>query len=594
VRGTSFELYQDSSGGENWRSPVHRAAGGTVPLAFRGYRVRAGEEEREGLRATPRVVVHDGSAGVSVSLRRFWENFPKAVSAEEGVLAVELFPARFAVPHELQGGEQKTHELWLSFGTEALDPGRDGQRRPLRVRVEPDVFVASGAVPWLTAKENDRNALYLELVERAVEGESSFAAKRERADEYGWRHFGELWADHESRYHEGVDLFVSHFNNQYDVVYGAFLQYARSGDARWLGILEDLARHVLDIDVYHTEEDRPAYNRGLFWHTAHYVDAGLSTHRSYPRGATIGGGPANEHNYSTGFLHYHFLTGDPAAREAVIERAQWVIDADDGSRTRLRWIHRGPTGLASKTRDFDYHGPGRGAGNSIEVLLDAWRLTGEERWLEKATEILRRTIHPSDDPESRGLQDAETRWSYIVHLQAVGRLLDELAEAGRLGETYAWARESLLRYARWMADHERPALDEPEKLEHPTETWAAQDLRKSEVLRLAALHASGEERARFLERAEFFFHHSLETLDSFPSKSCTRPLALLMRYGLMQSWWDGHPDAARPAAEWSGAFPPPVPFVPQKTAALRRLKRWGAAAAVAAVVAAILLVRLAG
>ena len=36
-----FELYQDSSGGDNWQSPVHVNAEGRVPNRFRGYRVDA-------------------------------------------------------------------------------------------------------------------------------------------------------------------------------------------------------------------------------------------------------------------------------------------------------------------------------------------------------------------------------------------------------------------------------------------------------------------------------------------------------------------------------------------------------------------------
>ena len=51
--------------------------------------------------------------------------------------------------------------------------------------------------------------------------------------------------------------------------------------------MHELAVHVRDIDVYHTDEDKSAYNHGLFWHTVHYVDAGTSTHRSYPRRRTF-------------------------------------------------------------------------------------------------------------------------------------------------------------------------------------------------------------------------------------------------------------------------------------------------------------------
>ena len=90
------------------------------------------------------------------------------------------------------------------------------------------------------------------------------------------------------------------------------------------------------------------------------------------------------------------------------------------------------TGLASKTRDYDYHGPGRGAGNSINALVDGWRLTGDRSYLEKCEQIIERSIHPNDDIPARRLLDAENRWSYTVHLQALGKYLDAKAEAAEL------------------------------------------------------------------------------------------------------------------------------------------------------------------
>ena len=49
------------------------------------------------------------------------------------------------------------------------------------------------------------------------------------------------------------------------------MQFLRTGDARWWRLMDDLARHVRDIDIYHTREDKAAYNGGLFWHTNHYM-----------------------------------------------------------------------------------------------------------------------------------------------------------------------------------------------------------------------------------------------------------------------------------------------------------------------------------
>ena len=136
--------------------------------------------------------------------------------------------------------------------------------------------------PRLTPKSDDPHTLYLQLVDAAIEGSDTFEHKREVIDEYGWRHFGEIYADHEAVFHKGPNLLVSHYNNQYDPIAGCAFQFLRSGDWRWWLLMHELALHVRDIDVYHTDEDKSAYNHGLFWHTYHYVDAGTSTHRSYP------------------------------------------------------------------------------------------------------------------------------------------------------------------------------------------------------------------------------------------------------------------------------------------------------------------------
>ncbi len=513
----SLEIVQDSSGGENWKSRVHLDRDRRIATTFRGYRERIDGKERAGLRASPWAAIHDGGRGVSIAPRWFWQNFPAAIEAAPGAVALRLFPRQYASLHEIQGGEQKTHEVVLAFGEEASAPERSLPPDPPLVRPTPAAFAASGAIPYLVPRAPGAPSLHDRLVGRALEGPDTFEAKRERADESGWRHFGELWADHEARFHEGPESFVAHYHNQYDVVYGAFLPFARTGDPRWHRIHEELARHVVDVDVYHTTEDKPAYNQGLFWHTVHYVDADLSTHRSYPKRGSQGGGPDDEHNYTTGLLHRYLAGGDAQARETVIASAAWVIDADDGERTIFRWLDRGRTGLATKTRAFDYHGPGRGAGNSLNALLDGWRLTRDERFLVKAREVTRRVIHPAQDVARLDLLDAENRWSYTVFLQALGKSLDTAEEAGRIDEDYAYARASLLAFARWMADHERPILDAPDRLEYPTETWAAQDVRKSDVFLFAALHSEGADRARFLERAGFFFHRSLRDLDAFPT-----------------------------------------------------------------------------
>src|SRR5262249_24458101 len=141
----------------------------------------------------------------------------------------------------------------------------------------------------------------------------------------------------EATYYTGPLPVISHYNNQYDVLHGLLLQYLRTGDPRWFALADPLARHVMDIDIYQTEEDKAAYNGGLFWFTDHYKDAATCTHRTYSRHnapakiRAYGGGPSSNHNFATGFVYYYFLTGDPNARAAVLSLADWVLNMDDGS-----------------------------------------------------------------------------------------------------------------------------------------------------------------------------------------------------------------------------------------------------------------------
>ncbi|WP_435011868.1 hypothetical protein P12x_005960 (plasmid) [Tundrisphaera lichenicola] len=575
-----FAIQQGSSGGESWQSRNHLNRRAEVTPTIRGYRVDVDGAQSIGLRASPIVTVRGCDSGVTVAVPRFWEEFPKAIEAEGESLHVRLFPGRIGDLFELQGGEQKTHTIWVHFGSSepsGIQP-LEWVHRPARARGTPDWYADSGAIPYLPSASlphDDRRQSYFTAV---VEGPNSFFAKREAIDEYGWRNFGEIYADHEAASYDGTPPIISHYNNQYDVVHGLLVHYLRTGDDRWFDLGDGLARHVVDIDTYKTTRDRASYNGGLFWHTDHYRDAATATHRCYSRAnlspgvGPYGGGPSNEHNYATGLLHYYYLTGDPLGSEAVVGLADWVIGMDDGSRTILGVIDDGPTGFASSTYSPDYHGPGRGAGNSINVLLDAWLLTDSRSYLDKVEELIRRVIHPEDDIASLELIDAERRWSYTVFLSALDRYLGLKAEAGQLDDSYAYAQAALVHYARWMVQYEVPYLDHLDKLEYPTETWAAQDLRKANVLRLASAHVDELARAAMLQKADALADRSWSDLDRFPTRYVTRSLALVMLEGLRDAGLRARPPETAPRSPFPGRFGRPSVFVSQKRRVFASLK----------------------
>ncbi len=571
----SFELYQDSSGGEQWQSANHVNRFGTVTTAFRGYRIMLdGVLASEGHRASPTIRIRAGALSLSAAVPAFWENFPKALEAKNRGVSIRLFPRQYRDVFELQPGEQKTHTVFLHW-TSNPDASLAWTHAPLIATPTPEWYETTKAIPHLAARRldaavSDGERSAERLVDGAVEGGNTFFVRRERIDEYGWRHFGDLYADHEAVNSTAERPLVAHYNNQYDVLYGSLVQFARSGNPRWYDLARDLARHVIDIDLYHTNEDRPALNGGLFWHTDHYTDAGTATHRSYSitspqakASPSYGGGPACEHNYASGLLHYYYLTGDPGAKEAVVSLADWVVRMDDGSSRFMGWLDRRPTGYCSVTATPGYHGPGRGSGNSISVLLDGWSLTGEQRYLTKAESLIKRCIHPQDNIALRNLDDVEYRWSYTVFLQVLGKYLDVKSERGELDEMYAYARASLLHYASWMADHEVPYMEVLHRVLIPTETWPAQDMRKANVFCAAAKHAVEEQRALFRAKADFFFRRSVEDLQSFTTHTLTRPLVLLMTNAYVYSYCCRYPNDVAPAPAGSYDFGTPRPFKTQ-------------------------------
>jgi hypothetical protein len=190
-----------------------------------------------------------------------------------------------------------------------------------------------------------------------------------------------------------------------------------------------------------------------------------------------------------------------------------------------------------------------------------------------AVSLMRRTVHPEQNLERLDLLNAELRWFYTMYLQALCRLIEVLALEENQRDDFIYAVGSLMHYARWMLKHERPILDTPEKLQYPTETWAAQDIRKWHVLAYAAKWAANDqEQQALMDRAEFFFHYCMETLDSFSTKSLCRPVVLLLNYGWQRTGLQNVPRIGYPVPpEYRfGEF---KAFVPQRTVAVGRAKK---------------------
>jgi hypothetical protein len=205
----------------------------------------------------------------------------------------------------------------------------------------------------------------------------------------------------------------------------------------------------------------------------------------------------------------------------------------------------------------------------------AYRLTGDARYSSKALELIRRCASPADDLEALNLRHIESRWSYTVFLQVLAVFLHERLLSGSRSADDSYVRETILHYARWMARHERLYLDRVDELEFPTETWAAQDIRKADVLWWAAHLADGEERKAFQAKAAEFFERAVASLAARPTRFYTRPLVLTIVNGFRAQ----RLQAAVHAHDASGLWPTvaerhrtPKVFRPQKRVAFQRAR----------------------
>ncbi|WP_284207467.1 hypothetical protein [Thalassotalea eurytherma] len=527
-----FSLYQASSGGDNWQSDSHVNSQNENVLPFRGYKLNA-IDSIDGLRAEPTLSAKHNANPLAVRVEQFWQNFPKKLELNNERLTIGLFPKSEHGLHELQPGEKKTHVI--HFDLTPCQAAPNAKKTEIAVCQS---YLINSAVIQNLGSEHDQELQ--NIIKLGLNGEDNFFAKREVIDEYGWRNFGELFADHEAAEFDGNDEMISHYNNQYDPLLGFLKQYLLTGNKQWLELANDLTQHVKDIDIYQTELDKPEYNNGLFWHTDHYVPAKTSSHRTYSKlqqsdvyeDHAGGGGPGGQHCYTSGLMLHYFLTGDETSKQSVIKLTDWIGNFYDGTGTvgELLISIKNKALPGYKNKLTGQYPLDRGTGHFIVALLDSYELTGAQSYLDKASLVIKNTASPSEDLSLRELDNIEASWFYTVYLQAVIRYLEIKRSIGQFDESFAYSDSLLAHFAQWMLENEQPYLNTPEKLEYPNHTWVAQDLRKANILYTASeLCMDNDVSLKLFEKAEYFYHYVHNELKNEPTNTYTRILVLLMQ-----------------------------------------------------------------
>ncbi|MBN2287753.1 MAG: hypothetical protein JXQ83_00375, partial [Candidatus Glassbacteria bacterium] len=407
LTGSGGGVYQESSGGEYWFHRNHMNHLGKIPLTFRGAKYLL-DGVAPYLRDRPDAWLQacDRKFGLAVAVRHFWQNFPKALTAlPDGTVRVALWPAEFPDHHELAGGEIKTHEAAFFFHTGPQGSTASGNRvallmaafhHPLLVRAPAAHYLDSGFFDDAAVYDPKRFPAYERLMHCAVNEERNLVTDIESIDEYGWRNFGDTWAQNEKDQTGGPHqrrTMVNHYNLEYDFGYGMLFQSLRTLDGdpatslKWWSLAEAALRHESDIDFYHALTDTlrgGVHNGGKFTHTAHGVEAALGGHRGSPRLTWFGSlrwpwgegsNPESGHFNNRGLMACYYLTGDRRVLQTALEIAELVC-----------W-------KITENRFAQIDNTSREAGNNLQILTDAYLYTWDEKYRAAAEKILEST-HP--------------------------------------------------------------------------------------------------------------------------------------------------------------------------------------------------------
>ena len=567
-----IELIQHSSGGENWDSPNHKDRHNKLGVSKRGGVITlttANEniQTTEILRPSPSITTQIKSTTLTISPDYFWQKFPSSVSACNTSTVIDYASLKTDCEVELQAGEIKSHSLWFS-SSKGIDEAALAYTPNIKLvdskSLVDDDIAHFHPLPFCGGDLTKHPLLNVDSEEKQTADVENWLAKRETLDEYGWRNFGDLYADHEAANYKGDDIFVSHYNNQYDPLLGFLKKWLLCGNPKYKQLADELFEHIANIDIYHTQGDKPDYNQGMFWHTDHYVKAETASHRTYSKHQEAnvymdhisGGGPGPHHCYSTGLAFYYLLTGNIAAKDITLGLFKWMQHIFEGDGTLLGLVLRIKNanhlripftnklllgfGTGVLRNVFTNQYPlDRGTGNYLNLMLDCFMLTNQVDYLHKSEYVILNTINELDDIAKRNFDDIETTWFYTVFLQAVARYLSVVSEQALDGtnansvcnekaqiKRVVSIKNAFVHYAKWMADNETHYLANKDKLEYPNDTWTAQDLRKLHLLWCGYELTQDK---KMLDKAKYLSDEIMPTLRQSDELLYTRLQALIMQ-----------------------------------------------------------------
>ncbi len=379
LAGNPARIYQDSNGTDKWLTLTNNSVeawlnpwnGGLAVrgVTFRGYKISDGSTELETNNyAKGWTDLSDGTLGLAVGVKDFWQQYPKALRISPGRIDVALLPAEWSEAFSLKEGSRKRHEILYDFHAGALSDQQLSDlyattARPLYVRCPPSVYIASGA--WDGGLGNQVSTGMASTYDKYAATGTTIGVS------YGWDWFGQYytWNAGGSHANEGSMLMPW-------ILWGEW----RKLDQVEINLLwDDLAPAVM----FDQPIDMPQHWQYLYsWPN---IGSSGTTEQRFPGwyDRAKWGRPDTGHCAMWHHLEYYYLTGDRHALEQVRYYGQYAS-----------WSYYPHFHLGSKYIYSPYNGnpddPDYMAGNRYWTwplwnIAQAYEATGDASYLADAS-----------------------------------------------------------------------------------------------------------------------------------------------------------------------------------------------------------------
>jgi hypothetical protein len=240
-------------------------------------------------------------AGTLVTIQDFWQQFPKAVTLSTNGIRIGLYPAEAEEPFDMDAGLAKTHRLLVSFRgapNSSSAQSDDRARAELEFRAPAEKFrafeqplFAQAPAQWYCDSKvfGDLAPFDFDLFPDYETLTEASGDKFIKSMATGLRNWGDVYYGGP---YKGKN---SYMNLEYDVPHNFILQFARTGQRKYLDAAKRMAQHQADIDTNH--------KTGWQWkHSPRHTEIQ----------AEFG------HTFTRGLLENYYLTGNRSTYEAAV------------------------------------------------------------------------------------------------------------------------------------------------------------------------------------------------------------------------------------------------------------------------------------